>query len=609
MDVKNRKKMRGKSQKGAALLIAILFFLIISVTIVVGSAGTVIGNRKSAQNLIKSKSSYFTSEAGAEDALYRVKKNKQISSPEITSLNDGTVSVTVTDSGGGEKEIIAAGDVSSNARNIKTSVTTGEGFDFFYGAQVGEGGLKMENNTIVQGVGGANGNVYSNGPVTGENGSNVTGNLTVATSIIEDTQSRSLVCNQDQIVGRTNPQIDFAQSFTASDSLPLYKVSLYVKKVSDPSNKTVRIVADNSGSPDTDDLADASLSSTLVTSNYGWVDITFSEPADLISGQTYWIVLDTSQDNSKYYVWCKDSNNGFVNGVAKYKQSWSSGGGWGSAIAGDLTFKTYFGGGSGLIDGVTVLGDARANAIIDSNISGIAYCQIGSGNNKACDTSQPDPPIANMPISQGNIDEWKADAEAGGVIIGNCGNGGVAGCNFSSGDMISLGPKKIIGNLTLDNGKTVVLTGILHFTGNININNNSAIRCDGSFGSSGCIIIADGWINTGNGSTFSGSGQAGSYLMALSTIEGCNGEEGLSWCGGQENDAGIILENNVTGAVFYTTKSMIVLNNNAYVKEIIGYKVKLKQNSFVRYETGLMNANFTSGPSGGWNIKSWKEVE
>lgn len=609
MDVKNRKKMRGKSQKGAALLIAILFFLIISVTIVVGSAGTVIGNRKSAQNLIKSKSSYFTSEAGAEDALYRVKKNKQISSPEITSLNDGTVSVTVTDSGGGEKEIIAAGDVSNNARNIKTSVTTGEGFDFFYGAQVGEGGLEMKNNTIVQGVGGANGNVYSNGPVTGETGSDVTGNLTVATSITEDTQSRSLVCNQDQIVGRANPQIDFAQSFTASDSLPLYKISLYVKKVGDPSNKTVRIVADNSGSPDTNDLAEASLSSALVTSNYGWVDITFSDPADMISGQTYWIILDTSQDSNRYYVWCKDSNNGFGNGVAKYKQSWGSGGGWSLAIAGDLTFKTYLGSGSGLINNVSVLGDARANNITNSNVSGMAYCQIGSGNNKACNTSQPDPSIANMPISQGNIDEWKADAEAGGVIIGNCGNGGVAGCNFSSGDTISLGPKKIIGDLTLDNGKTVVLTGILHFTGNISINNNSAIRCDGSFGSSSCIIIADGWINTGNGSTFSGSGQAGSYLMALSTIEGCNGEGGLSWCGGQENDAGIILENNVTGAVFYTTKSMIVLNNNAYVKEIIGYKVKLKQNSFVRYETGLMNANFTSGPSGGWNIKSWKEVE
>lgn len=610
--IKNKRNSRSKriaSQKGAALLIAILFFLIISVTIVVGSAGTVIASRKSAQNLIKSKASYFASEAGTEDALYRVKKNKQISNPEITMLNDGTVSVTVNDSGGGEKEIIARADVSSDARNIKTAVSTGEGYDFFYGAQVGEGGLEMNENASVQGAGGATGNVYSNGPVNGASNANITGNLTVATSITEDVQARSLVCNQDQIVGQTNPQIDFAQSFVASDSLPLHKISLYVKKVGSPPSRTIRIVADNSGSPDNDSLANASLSSSLVTSNYGWVDITFSEPADLISGQTYWIILDTSQDNSKYYVWCKDNNNGFGNGVAKYRQSWDSGSGWSSAITGDLTFRTYLGGGLGLINDVAVLGDARANTITDSNISGIAYCQTGSGNNKSCNTSQPDPSITNMPISQGNIDEWKADAAAGGVITGNCGSGGVAGCNFSSGDTISLGPKKIVGNLIIDGNKNLNLTGVVYLTGNIDIKNSGKIKCDGSFGVSSCIIIADGWIDTDNSATFSGSGQAGSYLMALSTIEGCNGEEGLSWCGGEENDAGIILDNNVTGAIFYTTKSMIVLKNNTNVKEIIGYKVKLKQNAIIRYETGLMNVNFTSGPSGGWNIKSWKEVE
>ncbi|MEK7165237.1 MAG: choice-of-anchor R domain-containing protein, partial [Patescibacteria group bacterium] len=441
----------------------------------------------------------------------------------------------------------------------------------------------------------------------GGNGANVTGNLTVATSVIEDVQARSTVCNQDQIVGQTNPQIDFAQSFIASDSLPLYKISINIKKIGSPSSPTVRIVNDNSSLPGTNSLASASLSSSLVTSSYGWVDVTFSSPANLVNGQTYWIVLDTSQDNSKYYIWCKDSNNGFGNGVAKYRQVWNSGSAWSSTITGDLTFKTYIGGGPGVIDNVDVLGDARSNTITNSTVTGTAYCQTGSGNNKVCDTSQPDPSIANMPISQGNIDQWESDAEAGGVITGNCGDGGVAGCNFSSGNTISLGPKKIVGNLSMDNGKHLIVTGVLHFTGNINISNNSDIKCDVSFGAGSCIIIADGWIDTGNNTTFSGSGQSGSYIMALSTIEGCNGGTQQPQCG--EDNAGIILENNVTGAIFYTTKSMIILENNTNVKEIIGYKVELEQNSFIRYETGLMNANFISGPSGGWNIKSWKEVE
>ncbi len=599
-------RQRRNSKKGAALLIAILFFLIVSVTIAVGSGGPVIADRKAAQNLIKSKSSYFTSEAGVEDALYRVKKNKQISNPEITSLNGGTVSVTVNDSGGGEKEIVATGDVSSDTRKIQTSVATGQGYDFFYGAQVGEGGLVMNNDSVVQGSGGATGNVYSNGPVTGANGANVTGNLTVATSITEDAQARSTVCNQDQIVGQTNPQIDFAQSFVASDSLPLYKISLDIKKVGSPSSPTVRIVNDSSGSPGTNSLASASLASSLVTSSYGWIDITFSSPANLVDGQTYWIVLDTSQDNSKYYVWCKDNNNGFGNGVAKYRQVWNSGNVWSSAIMDDLTFKTYIGGGPGLIDTVSVLGDARSNTIKNSNVSGVAYCQIGSGNNKACNTSQPDPSITNMPISQANIDQWKSDAEAGGVITGDCGDGGAAGCNFSNGNTISLGPKKIIGNLSIDNGKHLIVTGILHFTGNININNNSDIRCDASFGANSCLIIADGSIKPNNNATFGGSGQAGSYLMALSTVEGCNGGTLQPPCA--TGNSGIYLSNNVTGAIFYTTNSMIFLDNNVNVKEIIGYKVQLNNNAVIRYETGLVNANFTSGPSGGWNIKSWKEI-
>src|SRR3989344_1259336 len=254
--INNYHSRRASGNKGAALLISVLFFLIISVTLVVGSVGTVITTKRISRNLIESKSSYFTSEAGTEDALYRIKKNKQISSPEFTTLNEMTVSVTVNDSGGGEKEIITMGD-SNNARNIRASVSTGQGYDFFYGAQVGEGGLEMENNASVQGVGGAMGNVYSNGPVTGSSGANVTGNLTVAISAIEDVQARSTVCNQDQIVGQTNPQIDFAQSFTASDSLPLYKISLYIKKVGSPSSRTLRVVNNNSGSPGTNLLDSA----------------------------------------------------------------------------------------------------------------------------------------------------------------------------------------------------------------------------------------------------------------------------------------------------------------------------------------------------------------
>ncbi|MBM2817543.1 MAG: hypothetical protein HW401_133 [Parcubacteria group bacterium] len=605
--INNYHSRRASGNKGAALLISVLFFLIISVTLVVGSVGTVITTKRISRNLIESKSSYFTSEAGIEDALYRIKKNKQISNPEVTALNGGTASIVVTDSGGGEKEITSTGDISSNTRKIKASVTTGEGFDFFYGAQVGEGGLVMQENSQVQGVGGAVGNVYSNGTVTGYNNAKVTGSLTVATSAVEDVQARSLVCNQDQIVGQTDPQIDFAQSFIASDSLPLYKISLYIKKIETPSSQTIRIVDNVSGSPGENTLAIASLSSSLVTSSYGWVDVAFSSPASLVEGETYWIVLDTDEDDDEYYIWCKDSNNGFGNGIAKYREDWDDGSAWSSPITGDLTFKTYIGGGPGIIDNVDVLVDARANTITNSAITGIAYCQTGSGNNKACDTSQPDPSITNMPISQGNIDQWKSDATAGDIIVGNCGNGGVDGCNILEDGTLSLGPKKIVGNLVLDNKRHLNITGVLYFTGSITISNSSSIKCDASFGSNSCMIVTDGPIRPYNNATFTGSGQTGSYLMMLSTVQGCNG--GLQQPECTDGNAGIYLDNNVTGAIFYTTDSMIFLDNNVNIKEAIGYKMYLNNGAIIRYESGLINADFSSGPSGGWNIKSWKEIE
>lgn len=607
---KNKKNCgfrKNNSEKGAALLIAVLFFLIISVTIVVGSSGPVIADRKAAQNLIKSKASYFASEAGVEDALYRVKKNKQISNPEITTLNDGTASTVVTDSGGGEKEIISSGNISGNTRNVKTSVMTGEGFDFFYGAQVGEGGLVMEESSQVQGTGGAVGNVYSNGPVTGHNNAKVTGSLTVASTAVEDVQARSLVCNQDQIAGKEDPEIDFAQSFIASDSLPLYKISLYIKKAGSPKSETIRIVDDNSDLPGTNSLASASLSSSLVTSSYGWVDITFSSPASLVSGTKYWIVLDTSKNKDDYYVWCKDSNNGFGNGLARYRESWNSGSAWSSPITGDLAFKTYIGGGPGIIENVDILEDARANTILNSTITGNAFCQTGSGNNKVCDNSQPDPPVANMPISQGNIDQWKSDATAGGIIEGNCGNGGVDGCNILVDGTLYLGPKKIVGNLILNDKHHLVVTGVLYITGKIITENGSSIKCDVSFASNSCLIIADGPIHPHNNTTLSGSGQSGSYIMALSTVEGCNGGEQQPECA--DDNSGIYLDNNVTGAIFYTTRSMITVGNSVNIKEVIGYKVHLMNTAIIRYETGIVNSNFSSGPSGGWNIKNWEEVE
>lgn len=159
-----------KSQKGAALLIAVLFFLVISLTIAIGSSGPVIADRKAAQNLIKSKSSYFTSEAGVEDVSYRIIKSKIYDNAETLTLDGYTASSVVVDNAGA-KEVTTTGNASNLIRRIKTTLITGDGVSFHYGVQVDEGGIVMENSSQVIG------NVFSNGPIVAQNSNMVKGDV------------------------------------------------------------------------------------------------------------------------------------------------------------------------------------------------------------------------------------------------------------------------------------------------------------------------------------------------------------------------------------------------------------------------------------------------
>lgn len=171
---KNKKNcgfQKNTSEKGAALLIAVLFFLIISVTIVVGSSGPVIADRKAAQNLIKSKASYFASEAGVEDVSYRIIKSKNYDDAENLTLDSYTASTVVVDNSDGTKEVTTIGNASSLIRKTKTNLIPGTGASFHYGLQVGNGGLVMSNTSRVDG------NVFSNGQINGSNSNIINGDV------------------------------------------------------------------------------------------------------------------------------------------------------------------------------------------------------------------------------------------------------------------------------------------------------------------------------------------------------------------------------------------------------------------------------------------------
>ena len=135
----------------------------------------------------------------------------------------------------------------------------------------------------------------------------------------------------------------------------------------------------------------------------------------------------------------------------------------GSAIvAGD-------GAGENEISDVTILGDATSPSFKDCTIDGdITFVAGGEVNNCPAGgsvTEQADPiPGADLPITQTQIDEWKADAQAGGIISSG---------DFSppSGDTVSIGPGVIVGDMELKNNQTVILTGIVYVKGGIDIDN------------------------------------------------------------------------------------------------------------------------------------------
>lgn len=601
-----------KSNSGFATILTLILITAVVLVLSAEAVFLVTNNLKISRNEIASAKAYYAAESGIEDAVYRIKKSKDIASNYTLAAGQGSVEIEINLSGQNDRIITALSNVNNifqklEARLANESITP----EFFYGVQVGALGLEMENNSRIEGAGGASGNVYSNGPVSGDNGATITGDIFVATGMSED-QVHTLY-NSDQIFGKADPIIDIAQSFKPSVSNNLVKASIYMKKVGEPGNRIVRILTDASGSPSKTLLASATLESDLISASFGWVDVVFSSPPNLIQDNTYWLTIDAAKNRNDYWIWGKDQNYGYSNGLAKYSQDWNVASPVWSAVDGDLNFKTFMGGQVTSLEDIIVRGNAHANTIDDSQICGDAFYQtideyslnfINNPAKPACSepltpgTAQPessDFPLGNMPISDSNINQWKQEATDGGIYSGDL---------IVNSDM-SYGPRKIDGNLLMiGNNKILTVTGTIYVTGYIDIDNGSSIRCAASYGLNSCVVIADKWIHVTNNGIFSGSGQPNSYIMILSASN-CDGSSPVNCT---NHNAAMDLHNNAAGAIFYANDGLIFLHNGVEVSELAAKKIHLEPNAVVRYEQGLANANFSSGPGGSWQITGWKKI-
>lgn len=537
-------------------------------------------------------------EAGIDKALASLNTTGGSYTGEETNLGAGTYSVTITNPNAGTKIIEAVGYIPSKAnpkskKTIIVSASKGEGMSFNYAIQVGEGGMEMSNNSQI------NGSVYSNGNIIMTNNSKITGDAYVAggvaTNADQESDCASINCTEfifGKNVGGDN-RLDPAQSFIPESSNYLNKVSLKLKKIGLPSDIPVRILANNSGKPDKNNvLANGTLNANLVTGNYNFVDVTFNNSPHLQSDTTYWIMLDTSSNSTNYWSWSVDSLQGYTNGQGKWSPNWqASNPAWNTILA-DLNFRTYMGGLPTYIqgsNGVNINGSAYANTLTDLNIAKDAYYQSQSGisvngsnctNNSHCHPASPDPAPKVMPISDANISAWRTSAIEVGVFTGD-----ISSCRAS------LGPGKYVGNITFTNGCNVVIKDPVWITGNLLLSNNITLKLDSGYGPVSGVIIVDGIIDLSNTAKIQGSGNQNSLLLAVSTFDSrTNGQDAIN------------VGNGGNFGILYAPYGIADIANGNHLKELTAWKIKLNNNVIVDYDTGLAAPFFSSGPSGSYSL-------
>ncbi|MEK7510564.1 MAG: hypothetical protein AAB567_03390 [Patescibacteria group bacterium] len=240
------------------------------------------------------------------------------------------------------------------------------------------------------------------------------------------------------------------------------------------------------------------------------------------------------------------------------------------------------------IERATIGNDAFVDICQNSSIGDELHANSQTGCSYGSLITLGSPPSPEpLPISNTQISAWKTDAETGGVISGDY--------NLSGSSTASLGPKKIIGNLIVQNNAILTITGTLWVTGNVDIKNNAQVRLYGAiYDTLSGVIISDGMITLQNDSISSGSGQPGSYLMYLSTAS---------------LNPALEFKNNAKADILYTSNGWAEIENNAALKEITAYGLRIENNATVTYESGLADAVFSSGADAGWSVTSWKEVE
>jgi len=257
----------------------------------------------------------------------------------------------------------------------------------------------------------------------------------------------------------------------------------------------------------------------------------------------------------------------------------------GAGITGSATVA----GETGSIDGCEVDGDAQAHEIRNSVVAGDAWYQAISGTSVsgALHPDSPDPATVPFPLTDQQIDLWRAEAEDGGVIQGNV---------VVSGDgPHPYGPVRITGDLTIGNNATLTMTGTIFVDGRVTTGNGSVVRLDPSYQERSGVLAAEGNIDAGNTVSFYGSGDSASVLLIVTRSLSVS-----------ETDPAIFIGNNASNSLFYANRGLIHVKNNALVNGLVGERLLLDENTSAVYLPAATDLDFS--PQSGVVASLWLEM-
>jgi len=595
-------------ENGQIMVLAMIVLLVATFT-TIGIISGALTFKQNSKYSLESVQATNLAEAGIDKATSALNATAGSYNGESeTVLGNGSYSVEIIPIDAVNKIVKATGYIpnKTNPKTTKTiqiQISKGVGVSFNYGVQVGSGGLSMSNNSKVVG------SVYSNGNISMTNGAVITGDAYVAGGVQPTADQQNSCVNPnclDFVFGKNvggNNQLDASQSFRPSSTAVINKVALKLKKIGSPPNLTVRILGNTGSSPNKADVkTSGTLNASLVTNQYGWVEVAFSSTPTLTSGSTYWVMIDTSTDTNNYWNWQLDRSQAYTPGTAKWSPNYNASSPiWNNTTPlGDFSFQTYMGGIATSISGASNStigeivsgvrrGDAHANTINSMIVTKDAYYQVQngvsaygascSGVNSHCFPGSNDPVVQTMPISDGNIEDWKKTAQSGGIQTGD-----IIDCPQT------LSSKKYVGNITLSNGCITTIYSPIWITGNLLLDNSAQMRLHPSYGASSGTIITDGTIKLSNNGKILGSGNTGSFVVALSNYDST-----------QNDLTAVEADNGSNSMILYAGKGKIVVKNNAALKEVTGWKLQMDNNSTISYDTGLASLFFSTGSQGAFN--------